>query len=216
MSHETGLNLFNNRFKIDEEGNFEADGHFHATKTVKVHDGIEITDKTTEETIFEVFVSGLSSLDLIPEAFTNTLVFRTKELNNPNKMQYAFWNNALNRPSLILNQGAPNRASVMERSLIVGAQKGTKTLDGDYTAGDDFENLDFNTSAYGADLGVENNVEILGDMFIDQIHESTPGAGVSINENFKVIDGEVYVLNLAGRGNKPIQVDDTGRLYTLP
>lgn len=210
------LKLFNNRFKIDENGNFEADGHFHATKTVKVHDGVEITDRVTENTIFEVFVSGQSSLDLIPEAFDNTLVFRTKELNNENKMQYAFWNNVLDRPSLVLNQGAPNRASVIERSLIVGANKGAKPLDGYYTSGEDFENLDFDTSLHGADLGVENNLEILGEAFVDQIHESTPGAGVSINENFKVIDGEVYILNLANQGNKPIQVDNDGRLYTLP
>ena len=210
------ISLFNNKFKIDENGDFEAVGHFHATKTIKVHDGIEITDKETEDTIFEIFISGESSLDLIPEAFHDTLVFRTRELNNENKMQYAFWNNNLNRPSLVLNQGAPNRASVIERSLIVGAQKGTKALDGEYTSGNDFDNLDFDTSLNGADFGVENNVEILGDLFIDQIHESTQGAGVSLNENFKVIDGEVYILNLAGQGNKPIQVDDDGRLYTLP
>lgn len=214
MSDE--MRLFNNRFKIDNDGNFEADGHFHATKTIKVHDGFEITNPITEATIFEIFVSGLSSLDLIPEAFDNTLVFRTKQLNNINKMEYAFWNDSLNRPSFVLNQGAPNRASVFERSLIVGAQKGAKLLDGYYTAGDDFINLSFDTSAYGADLGVEHNMEILGELFVDQIHESTPGTGVSINENFKIIDGEVYILNLAGQGNKPVQVADDGRLYCLP
>jgi len=210
------LRLFNNKFKIDENGDFEADGHFHATKTIKVHDGMEITDKDTEDTIFEIFVSGQSFLELLPEAFKETLIFRTKQLNNENKMQYAFWNDFLDRPSMVLNQGAPNRATVIERSIIVGANKGVKPLDGNYTDGSDFENLSFDTSLEGADLGVENDIEILGELFVNQIHESTPGSGVSINENFKIIDGEVYILNLAGRGNKPIQVDDDGRLYTLP
>ncbi len=216
MSPPTEQNLFNNKLKIHNNGDFEAIGHFHATKSIKVHDGFEILERTTEEVIFEVFVAGLSSLDNIPECFDNTLIFRTKNLNNPNKMQYAFWNKILDRPSLVLNQGAPNRASIFERSLIVGAQKGAKLLDGNYTDGADFENLDFDTTQHGADLGVENNAEILGGVFVDQIHESTPDAGVSINEVFKVIAGEVYILNLAGQGNKPIQVDDDGRLYTLP
>lgn len=209
------MNLFNNRFTIDKNGDFEAVGHFHATRTVKVHDGLEITDKTTEETIFEVFVSGLSSLSPLPEAFDNALVFRTEQLNNANKMQYVFWNHTLNRPSLVLNQGAPNRATVIERSLIIGAQKGQKPLNEDYTLNNDFNNIPCDTTGLGADLGVEHAIEC-PNIFTDQIHESTPGEGVSINENFKVINGEVYILNLAGQGNKPIQVADDGRLYTIP
>lgn len=213
---QKAINLFNNKFKIDENGDFEANGHFHATKTVKVHDGLEITDKDTEEAIFELFVSGQSSLDPLPEAFDNTLVFRTNQLNNENKMQYAFWNSFLDRPSLVLNQGAPNRASVIERSLIVGAQKGLKPLNGNYTAGDDFSNLLFDTNQFGADFGVEGCIETLRGLFTNKIHESTPGEGISINDNVKILNGEVYIFNLAGQGNKPIQVDNNGRLYTMP
>lgn len=217
MAHD-GLNLFNNKFRINELGDFEADGHFHATKTVKVHDGFEITrpDTEDEETVFEIFMSGISTLSSLPPAFENTLVFRTQLLENPNKMQYVFWNSFLNRPSLVLNQGRPGGASVFERSLRIGAKKGIKDLDGDYTLSDDFINLPFDTGQSGADLGVEGSIETLVGLFADQIHESTPDSGVSINENFKVINGEVYILNLAGQGNKPIQVANDGRLYTLP
>ncbi len=210
------MNLFDNKFKIDDDGNFEAVGHFHATKTIKVHDGFEITDRELDETLFEIFVNGISTLSSVPEAFDNTLIFRTENLNNINKMQYAFWNCDLDRPSLVLNQGAPNRASVLERSFIVGAEKGMKSLNGDYTLGAEFTNLAFDTDQYGADFGVEHDTEILGQLYVDQIHESTPDAGVSINENFKVINGEVYIINLAGQGNKPIQVDNEGKLYTFP
>ncbi len=217
MSHETELNLFNNQFKIDEHGNFEAVGHFRATKSIKVGEGLEILDPTLEFDLFHIFISGMNDQPTpLPDDFNNTLVFETTSLDNENFMEIMFYDKTTGRPSLVLNQGAPNRGSVIERSLIVGAQKGLKALDGDYTAGYDFENLNFNTSVYGADLGVENNVEVLGQIFTDKIDESTLDAGVSINENFKVIDGEVYILNLAGQGNKPIQVDNDGRLYTLP
>ncbi len=212
------MNLFDNKFKIDDDGNFEAVGHFHATKTIKVHDGFEITQPGTkeEETVFEIFMSGISTLSALPPAFQNSLVFRTQLLENPNKMQYVFWNTSLGRPSLVLNQGAPNRASVFERSLIVGAEKGLKALDGNYSNGSLFENLSFDTAEDGASFGVEHDVEILGQLYVNQIDESSPGVGVNINGNFKVLGGEVYIINLAGQGNKPIQVDDDGRLYTLP
>jgi hypothetical protein len=216
VSHETELNLFNNKFQIDEGGNFRADGHFMATQSIKVGDGIEILDPSLEYDMFHIFISGMNDPSPLPVDFDNTLIFETTSLDNLNYMEIMFWDKTTGRPSLVLNQGAPNRATVIERSLMIGAQKGAKVLDGYYTAGDDFENLDFNTSMYGADLGVENNTEIHGNLFVDQIHESTEGAGVSINENFKVIDGEVYISNLAGQGNKPIQVDNDGRLYTLP
>ncbi len=210
------LNLFNNQFKIDEDGNFQANGHFFASKSIKVGDGFEILSPDLQNDMFHIFISGMNGPTPLPDDFDNTLVFETTSLDNEHSMEIMFWDKTTGRPSLVLNQGAPNRATVIERSLILGAQKGTKTLDGDYTKGDDFDNLDFDTSLNGADLGVENNLEVLGQVFTDQIKESTPGAGVSINENFKVVDGEVYVLNLAGRGNKPIQVDDDGRLYTTP
>lgn len=210
------MNLFNNKFRINENGDFEADGHFHATKSIKVHDGFEILDPETEDVVFEVFISSLSTLSPLPEAFDNALVFRTKEIRNINNMQYSFWNYTLNRPILTLNQGAPGSVTMCDRSFVIGSQKGAKPLDDDYCDGTgDFPNLAFDTNQFGADLGVEHAIEC-PNIFTDQINESTPGTGVSINENFKVIDGEVYILNLAGQGNKPIQVDDDGRLYTLP
>lgn len=214
MSHES-QNLFNNRFKIDELGNFQAIGHFLATKTIKAGQGIQILDEDMESDRFHIFISGMSDSPVLPPAFNNTLIFETTELENENFMGVMFWDKTTGRPSLILNQGAPARASVIERSLIIGAGKGNKPLDENYTKGEEFANLSFNTSENGADLGVENCIETKGGLFTDSINESTLGQGVSINGNFKVIDGEVYILNLAGQGNKPIQVDDDGRLYTL-
>jgi len=44
-----------------------------------------------------------------------------------------------------------------------------------------FDNLLCDTSGAGADLGVQNNLEVEGQIFIDNIDESTTGAGVTID-----------------------------------
>jgi hypothetical protein len=187
---------------------------------------------------FKVFVSGglYSHGSELPTAFENTLIFETISLNNANNMEIAFWDKENARPSLVLNQGAPGRASLFERSLIVGAQKGIKSLDENYTLCNDFPNLACDTSLYGADLGVENDVEVRGIIYADQIKESTLGVGVSFDEinvdtlkvdNLTVdnvitdlitldaveVNDSVVLHNLAGGGVRTVKVDNAGNLY---
>lgn len=49
-----------------------------------------------------------------------------------------------------------------------------------------FHNLTCDTSGEGADLGVQNDLEVEGDIFTDSIKESTPAAGVTIDCNVVV------------------------------
>lgn len=44
-----------------------------------------------------------------------------------------------------------------------------------------FDNLACDTTGTGADLGVQNDLEVEGDIFTDSIKESTTGAGISLN-----------------------------------
>lgn len=44
-----------------------------------------------------------------------------------------------------------------------------------------FHNLACDTVLSGADLGVQNDLEVDGDIFTDSIRESTPGAGISLD-----------------------------------
>ena len=44
-----------------------------------------------------------------------------------------------------------------------------------------FDNLACDTSGVGADLGVQNDIEVEGDVFTDSIKESTSGAGVTFD-----------------------------------
>ena len=54
-----------------------------------------------------------------------------------------------------------------------------------------FDNLTCDTSGSGADLGVQNDLEVEGQIFTDTITESTTDAGVTI-EGVKLEDGDVY------------------------
>jgi len=53
-----------------------------------------------------------------------------------------------------------------------------------------FHNLVCDTGTDGADLGVQNDLEVEGDIFTDSILESTAGAGVTI-EGSELIDGAI-------------------------
>lgn len=48
------------------------------------------------------------------------------------------------------------------------------------TNNDIFHNLLCDTAGFGADLGVQNDLEVEGDIFADSIKESTSGAGITI------------------------------------
>lgn len=207
------------RLDVDLPGNLSVEGNIDAKEPIGVGGGLNLHGSGD---YFKILVSGIHPNDPgLPVAFDNTLVFETIALDNQYNMEIVFWERENARPSLVLNQGAPNRASFIERSLIVGAQKGLKALDGSYTLCNDFPNLACDTSAYGADFGVENDLEVLGILYADQIKESTPGAGILFNklkgDEIEVDDIEVNVSikinEFAGGGNRIVRVDDTGMLY---
>lgn len=222
------------RLNVDLPGDLSVDGTLDAKSPIEVGGGLNLHGSGD---YFKILVSGVHPNDPeLPSAFDKTLIFETIALDNSNKMEIAFWDRENARPSLVLNQGAPNRATLVERSLLVGAQKGAKALDENYTLCSDFPNLECDTSLYGADFGVENNLEALGIIYTDQIKESTLGVGVSFDElkadTIKVdsitidsvitdlirvdaveVNDNVKLLNFAGGGNRTVKVDNNGNLY---
>lgn len=216
------------RLDVDLPGDLSVDGTIDAKSPIEVGGGLNLHGSGDH---FKILVSGIHPNDPeLPSAFDNTLIFETIALDNAYNMEMAFWDRENARPSLVLNQGAPGRASLFDRSLIIGAQKGTKILDGNYTLCTDFPNLRCNTTLYGADFGVENDLEILGILYVDQIKQST-GTEVQINDlkvdNIKIdnvigdlvradaveVNDNVRLLNLAGGGNRTVKVDNNGDLY---
>lgn len=207
------------RLDVDLPGDLSVDGIIDAKSPIGVGGGLNLHGSGDH---FKILVSGIHPNDSeLPSAFDNTLIFETIALDNASNMEMAFWDRENARPSLVLNQGALGRASLFERSLIVGAQKGIKILDGNYTLCADFPNLRCDTSLYGADFGVENDLEILGILYVDQINESTPGAGILFNKlkggEIEVddieVNGSARINEFAGGGNRTIKVDNNGNLY---
>ncbi len=216
------------RLDVDLPGNLSVTGNIDAKEPIGVGGGLNLHGSGD---YFKILVSGIHPNNPgLPSAFDNTLVFETIALNNLNSMEIAFWDRENARPSLVLNQGAPNRASLFERSLIIGARKGLKALDGNYTLCSDFPNLACDTSLYGADFGVENDLEVLGILYADQIKAST-GTEVQINDlkvdNIKIdnvvtdlirvdaveVNDSVKINEFAGGGNRIVKVDNNGMLY---
>lgn len=197
-------------------------GRTTAESPVEIEGGVEMRGS---DIYFRIMVAGKHDReDPLPDAFENTLIFETYALDNPNNMEIAFWDHENARPSLVLNQGAPGRASIFERSLLVGAQKGIKDLDGGYSLCNDFFNLSCDTTNYGADFGVENDVEIKGNLFVDEVNESTLDVGVTIegvllkdralfleDGDFNISDGFLLLNDcdiVLGDGNVTLQDGD--------
>ena len=174
---------------------------------------------------FNLFVAGVRPhLPVeLPEAFNNAFIVETRKLKNPSFMEVIFWNEDIQRPSLVLNRGAPDRASVIERSLLIGAQKGIKPLDENYSINSDFLRLPCDTLGLGADLGVEHDVQINGTLWVDSIKESGVNAGLDIEvdggmkiKSDAAMEIEFPTLKLpgfAGGGNRSLMVDNDGIIY---
>lgn len=70
-----------------------------------------------------------------------------------------------------------------------------------------FDNLVCDTDGSGADLGVQNDLEVEGDMFTDSIKESTPGAGITLQP---LTDSTTFFRVLDTDGGTPIlNIDST-------
>lgn len=84
-----------------------------------------------------------------------------------------------------LAKAGVGNATYNSRSMLIA---GPAPADTDYvkvtywqTNNNIFDNLACDTSGVGADLGVQNDLEVEGDIFVDSIKESTAAAGISFN-----------------------------------
>lgn len=88
-----------------------------------------------------------------------------------------------------------------------------------------FHNLLCDTSGFGADLGVQNDLEVENDIYTDSIKESTPGAGVDIGAAVVEVKelnidgtaaGDIKLKLLAGFGLAVRAGDDSDYAPMLP
>lgn len=88
--------------------------------------------------------------------------------------------NATYNPRSMLIAGP---AVLNDEIVTVGYWQSTKSI---------FHNLTCDTAGSGADLGVQNDLEVNGNIFIDSIKESTPGSGITLVNN-TIVSGTLTV-----------------------
>lgn len=142
------------------------DGSITHNSPVLIRDGLRLEDSDGNK-LFDIEVQGIS--DHIeteaPESLNGSLIFETWNITNPSNMQVVFWDYVTSRPTLILNQGGSQRASVFDRSVLIGKELGNATVDENYTSCEGFNLIDCNTTGTGADLGVEDDIEAKGSVY---------------------------------------------------
>lgn len=77
-----------------------------------------------------------------------------------------------------------------------------------------FDNLVCDTSGDGADLGVQNDLEVEGGIFVDSILESTSAAGVTI-DSVLLQDGLVDGIDVAARDHDSVTLAGTPNYITI-
>lgn len=71
-----------------------------------------------------------------------------------------------------------------------------------------FDNLACDTSGVGADLGVQNDLEVEGTIFVDDVNESTSGVGITFNNSVIVTTGNNITLG-STQWNSADEIDGT-------
>lgn len=112
--------------------------------------------------------------------------FVIRNLGGPvtGKIEFIFSESAGNTTRFALPKSGPGYATYNPRSfLAIGpAPTNTDYVDVNYWQGLGwFDNIDCDTSLTGADMGIQDDLEVEGDIYTDSMKESTPGAGVTFD-----------------------------------
>lgn len=116
-----------------------------------------------------------------------TVLFRNIGGPVTSPVEFIFVESAGNTCRFALAESAVGNATYNSRSMLLA---GPAPADTDFvkvsywqTTNSIFGNLACDTVGSGADLGVQNDVEIEGDLFVDDIKESTSAAGITLNHH---------------------------------
>lgn len=141
---------------------------------------------------------GRTSYNVANVDLDGAVIFRN--LGGPETGLIEFlWEEGSGATRLALPTSGAGNATYNPRSMLLAgpAPADTDMVTVGYWQGQGiFENLACDTAGDGADLGVQNDLEVEGDIFTDSIKESTPGAGVTI-QPLLVVGLSVYADNAA-------------------
>lgn len=114
-----------------------------------------------------------------------TIIYRNIAGPVTSEIEHVFVESTGDSTRFALAKAGVGNATYNSRSMLIA---GPAPADTDYvkvsywqTNNNIFHNLVCDTSGAGADVGVQNDLEVEGDIFTDSIKESTPGAGIGFN-----------------------------------
>lgn len=127
------------------------------------------------------------SLDL-----DGSVIFRNMGTPATSKIEFVFTESGGSAIRFALAMSGAGNATYNPRSMIIAgpAVNNDEIVTVGYwqTNNNIFDNLAMDTGTYGADLGVQNDLEVEGDIFVDSIKESTSGAGVTFADDVSISD----------------------------
>jgi hypothetical protein len=123
------------------------------------------------------------------------------------EIEFCFSESTGNTARFVIPKAGVGNATYNPRSFLIAgpAPANTDMVKVGYwqTNNNIFDNLACDTAGDGADLGVQNDLEVEGDIFGDSIKESTTGANITFGDDIALADGEFVIFDKAsGNGIK--------------
>lgn len=167
-------------------GDLSVGGVLGGGSPLSIHyNGIEFQDKTGNSQ-FKIYHNHKEeNLSNIPDAFDHSLIFETSNISNDYNMEVCFWDTPLEKMSMCINEGAPERATTVYRSFqIVGNEKVPNNEN--FTLCEDANYVDCDTPGTGPDLLVDDDIEAKGSIYAN---EGMTTGNLSVIEDYITIDG---------------------------
>lgn len=134
-----------------------------------------------------------------------SVVIRNLTVPATSNIEFAFLESGGTSVRFALAKSAAGNATYSARSMLIA---GPSVWDDEIvtvgywqTNNSIFDNLACDTSGDGADLAVQNDLEVEGDIFTDSIKESTSGAGVTFTGDISILNGDELRFNDVGSSN---------------
>lgn len=141
-----------------------------------------------------------------------SMIYRNISGPVTSEIEHVFVESTGSTTRFALAKAGVGNATYNSRSMLIA---GPAPADTDYvkvsywqTNNNIFDNLACDTSGVGADLGIQNDLEVEDDIFVDSIKESTSGAGITFNHSVKVVTGKNITLG-STQWNSSDEIDGT-------
>ena len=105
-----------------------------------------------------------------------------------------------NVPRLVIAEEATDYATYNPRSLTVGYAATYTNVVSNLQCSTNYGNIDCDTGGSGADLGVQDDVEVNGAIFVNTISEDTAASGVTI-DSLLIQDGDIAAITHDNRSD---------------